>query len=506
MISRFILVFSLIFQTFGVWAQDSIPVNTRTRTYFSPTENFVSQLYDNPAINYYAHTFSISEIQIGWKQQNANKAILPQLGSEVSNFSFNAFSYMPLKANSKVWGSAYFKKGRKEKVEWNEASDYLMVYPYVVADSIGGEMDFEEYYFAGGYAQEHERLTWGIYGNYRALIEYRKIDPRPKNIVSDLRASIGISVKLNRQYLAGIALHAGKYKQTNDLKFFSELGSAVTYNLSGLGMDYVRFRRGATSIYYDGERYGASIEILPRNKTGLSGAFGYEKFSFEKIISDLNDLPLNELKQNEMKAELAYTSFQSVHQWGIRTKASYQKRKGIESLIGSASTNVYEKTGEAEQLSVKRTDITLSGVYGRDKNQRLAWYVSPRAGFNSFEMEYLDPARVMKLEYLSGGMNFFASAGYKKSAFQLTLDGEYRNNSTADLQLTEINKEQIALAGVYAAYDNLSTNNWTTNIELRWNYTLPKNRGIFIKLNWQHDSYKSDLHRETLQAHCGFVF
>ena len=118
MISRFILVFSLIFQTFGVWAQDSIPVNTRTRTYFSPTENFVSQLYDNPAINYYAHTFSISEIQIGWKQQNANKAILPQLGSEVSNFSFNAFSYMPLKANSKVWGSAYFKgTERKSRME-----------------------------------------------------------------------------------------------------------------------------------------------------------------------------------------------------------------------------------------------------------------------------------------------------------------------------------------------------------------------------------------------------
>lgn len=76
---RFILIFSLLFQTFGTWAQDSIPANTRTRIYFSPTESFVSQIYDNPAINYYAHTFSISELQIGWEQQNANKAFLPQL-------------------------------------------------------------------------------------------------------------------------------------------------------------------------------------------------------------------------------------------------------------------------------------------------------------------------------------------------------------------------------------------------------------------------------------------
>ena len=503
---RFILIFSLLFQTFGTWAQDSIPANTRARIYFSPTESFVSQIYDNPAINYYAHTFSISELQIGWEQQNANKAFLPQLGSEVSNFSFHAFSYMPLGENSKTWGNAYFKKGKREKVEWNETSDYLTVYPYVVADSVGGDMDFEEYYFAGGYAQEHKRFTWGIYANYRALIEYRKIDPRPRNIVSDLKASIGMSAKLNKLYSMGIAFHAGKYKQTNDVKFYSELGSAITYNLSGLGMDYVRFRRGATSLFYDGHRYGASIEIFPRDKQGFSGSFGYERFSFEKIISDLNDLPLNTLNQDEMKAEIAYTSFRNKHHWGIRTRATYQDRQGIESLIGSATTNVYEKTGEAEQLSVKKADISVSGIYGQTKGDRFTWYLSPRAGFNSFKMEYLDPARLMKVNYLSGGMNFFAATGYKKHSFQFVLDGVYRKNSTADLQLTEIDQEQIALAAVYKAYDNLSADNWTTNIELRWNYSLPKNRGIFIKLNWQHDSCQNDLHRETLQAHCGIVF
>ena len=129
---RFILIFSLLFQTFEAWAQDSIPANTRARLYFSPTESFVSQIYENPAINYYAHTFSISELQIGWEQQNANKAFLPQLGSEVSNFSFHAFSYMPLGENSKTWGNAYFKKGKREKdicpeTKWVEGSNYVDV-------------------------------------------------------------------------------------------------------------------------------------------------------------------------------------------------------------------------------------------------------------------------------------------------------------------------------------------------------------------------------------------
>ncbi|MFR1242754.1 MAG: hypothetical protein ACLSDJ_16800 [Butyricimonas faecihominis] len=112
---RFILIFSLLFQTFGTWAQDSIPANTRTRIYFSPTESFVSQIYDNPAINYYAHTFSISELQIGWEQQNANKAFLPQLGSEVSNFSFHAFSYMPLEKTARHGETPILKKGKGKK-------------------------------------------------------------------------------------------------------------------------------------------------------------------------------------------------------------------------------------------------------------------------------------------------------------------------------------------------------------------------------------------------------
>lgn len=74
---RFILIFSLLFQTFGTWAQDSIPANTRVRIYFSPTESFVSQIYDNPAINYYAHTFSISELQIGWNNRMQTRHFCP---------------------------------------------------------------------------------------------------------------------------------------------------------------------------------------------------------------------------------------------------------------------------------------------------------------------------------------------------------------------------------------------------------------------------------------------
>jgi hypothetical protein len=36
---------------------------------------------------------------------------------------------------------------------WNENADYDVIYPYVAADSIGGDMKFENYTFSGGYAK-----------------------------------------------------------------------------------------------------------------------------------------------------------------------------------------------------------------------------------------------------------------------------------------------------------------------------------------------------------------
>lgn len=140
----------------------------------------MSQIYRNPAINYYAHTFSISEIQIGWEQQNANKAFMPQLGAENSHFSFHAFSYLPLGENSKTWGNAYFKKGKKEKVEWNETSDYLTVYPYVVADSVGGTWTLKNITSPGDTPKSINASRGEYTANYRALIEYRQIDPAPE--------------------------------------------------------------------------------------------------------------------------------------------------------------------------------------------------------------------------------------------------------------------------------------------------------------------------------------
>ncbi|MCB6971504.1 MULTISPECIES: DUF6850 family outer membrane beta-barrel protein [Butyricimonas] len=507
--SLFILIFSLTVLFSSSRAQDTLSVNTRTRVFFSPGENFVSQAYRNPALQYYAHSFSLTELQIGWEQTSADKALLPQLGSKTQNFNFNVSSYISLRANSKTWGNAYYKNGKRNNVQWNETSDFLTVYPYVMADTLGGNLKTEEYYFAGGYAQAGKHFTWGIFANYRALIEYRNRDPRPKNVVSDLKGSVGISARITRRYDVGLAIHAGKYKQTNDVKYYNELGTLTEYHLFGLGTDSRRFYGKNSSVYYNGHRYGASVELFPRAKKGLSAAVEYERFTFEKIISTLNNLPLNELNQDEIKAEVAYMTRTPREQWGLKLNGSYRNRKGTENLFGDPTTGVYPQIGSTEQLSVKRNNLSLSFLYGREyREKQFSWNILPQAEMNTFKMTYLDPARLMKLNDLTGRMNVSLAKSIKKSTFRLDAEGEYRYNTDAELQLTDIDETtRRLLEPVNTVYANLSTDSWASDISLRWDYTLSRgDKGIFIKINWRHDAFKGDLQRETLQAHCGFTF
>lgn len=507
--SLFILIFSFTVLSLGSQAQDTLPVNTRARIYFSPGENFVSQVYRNPAIQYYAHSFSLTELQIGWEQTGADKALLPQLGSKIQNFNFNVSSYISLRANSKTWGNAYYKNGKRNNVQWNETSDFFTVYPYVMADTSGGNLKNEEYYFAGGYAQAGKHLTWGIFANYRALIEYRNRDPRPRNVVSDLQGSIGISIRATPRYDIGMAIHAGKYKQTNNVKYYNELGTQTEYHLFGLGMDSRRFYGNNSSVYYNGYRYGASLELFPRAKKGLSGAIEYERFYFEKIISTLNNLTLNELNQDEIKAEIAYQVRTSRKHWGVKINGSYQNRKGTENLFGDATTSVYPQIGSVEQLSVKRNNANLSLLYGREnKEKQFTWNILPSAGINTFKMTYLDPARWMELNDLTGRLDISLTKNKKKSTFRLDAGGEYRYNMDADLQITDIDeKTQRLLEPVNTVYTNLSANSWASDISFRWDYALSGgDKSIFIKVKWRHDAFKGDLRQETLQAHCGFTF
>lgn len=209
-----------------------------------------------------------------------------------------------------------------------------------MADTSGGDLKMETYRFQGGYAREYPKWSWGGMLAYRAMMEYRKRDPRPRNVVFDLNADVGMLWKTGERYAVGAALSVRKYKQTNQVKFFSESGAYKVYHLTGLGTDYVRFAGATSSAYYKGRAYGGSVNFYPHNRQGFTGSVAYKRLTFDKILPDFNDLPLAAVTEVKERTELAWLGKKREHMWLLKLRGEVKKRSGTEYLFGDPSGNV----------------------------------------------------------------------------------------------------------------------------------------------------------------------
>ena len=122
-----------------------------------------------------------------WNYRTEPAPVLREEGTGLSEGQLNIATLVRLDSLSAVRGKVRYANGVKRGVLWNSSSDYSTLYPYVMADTVGGDLRKEEYAFSGGYTARRGRFHWGVEGAYRALHEYRQADPRPRNIVSDLR-------------------------------------------------------------------------------------------------------------------------------------------------------------------------------------------------------------------------------------------------------------------------------------------------------------------------------
>ena len=254
MILRFISSFILVVATVSSFAQkgDTVLIQKRAYERSAVRQNFIITPYLNPALNYYRYSDSYSSLSISGDWDNESRALNAQEGDGWGGFKVAADSYVRMSDASRIWGNAYYHNGERKNVQWNESADYELIYPYVMADTIGGDIKSETYFFEGGYAASHGRWTFGGEFSYRALLEYRDVDPRPRNSIADLQGKAGASYQFNKRYAVALSAEAHKYKQNGDITYYNELGVSKTFHLSGLGTSYTRFdgtRNTVNSIY-----------------------------------------------------------------------------------------------------------------------------------------------------------------------------------------------------------------------------------------------------------------
>lgn len=125
----------------------------------SPVALFRTSLFDNPASQVYRYNTSLTQIGLSGVYDQQQEAVVMQQGRGNRFAAFDADSYVKRNGNT-VWGSAGYRVGRTMHTVWNENADYELLYPYVWADSVGGNLNSERYTFTGGYGRQFGRVAW----------------------------------------------------------------------------------------------------------------------------------------------------------------------------------------------------------------------------------------------------------------------------------------------------------------------------------------------------------
>lgn len=399
------------------------------------------KLYDNPAQMYCRYMHTLNNLSIGTNYSDESKARLDEMGNGMLNGAVRVDAFIRKTPKTTIWGRAEYTNGQQRNIVYSESSDLDIVYPYLMTDSVGGDIHRETYDFTGGFAYRTGKWTIGAVGEYRALLASRTADPRPKNLTGDLKASFGATYDLGNWH-TGLALNAHKYKQTNEVKIYSEITSPTIYHATGLGHDYFRFRGDYSNTYYNGHGLGGLLTLsndrCPKDNI-YSVALGFDYQKVEKIITSLNELPLAESKDYCQTAEIA-KSLNDATGWGIALSEQYHCRQGYENIFGDAVANEYPMISQTPGF--RQTDITF-GIRGFGQ-----WSIggNSQAGFNA-SVSYT----CMKQKYQQLDM-------MKNSLLSL--------NVAPQLNVFDANKSIAGiLIGAIAAYDIAFDNCWQNEAE-----------------------------------------
>ena len=343
----------------------------KLRNYNSQVKEFFSYVFNNPANMPYYSLLSYSELNSGWRLDNRKNGYIAQEGDKESAFSFNVLSYIN-KNNQTYFGSLFYDKGERNNVRWTQTSDYNLLYPYVIVNSDGIDVDFEKYSFNGGYAFTKNNISLGILGKYCAKYEYSTSDPRPKNVISKYDINIGLSAKFNKKYICGISLDIQSYKQKNDIDIYRENAQSKFFFMRGFGLYNTLFSKNERNIgcLYDGIKYGGEIQLFPLMGRGFYCSIGYNVFTFDQDVLSGNYITLFCMKNTDGHVNIGYKSKLEDSSYCFKFYGKYKKRQGTENIYDHESYANYLLTTSHDKYSESNINMGLSSLANFNEGQK----------------------------------------------------------------------------------------------------------------------------------------
>lgn len=354
-----------------------------------------------------------TQAQVGVRVREEDDAYLPAEGKGLLQGEFTAHSRHSLDSTRRVEGWASYERGVKRAVNWNTSSDWDLLSPYITLDTLGGDLQKEQYRFAARYASRRGRLFYSLHAYYRALHEYRDVDPRPRNITADLQSSVQVGLIMGAYALSAEAGYR-RYKQNEDVEFMDQRGNNTSIlHYMGFGRYSTRFSgaKKSTAVRFDGHGFNAGLVLEPACGLGWIGGASYSGLRIVRHLPGNNETPVSELLNRSI-------SLYGGHKWEdayIRADADIRLKIGTENIVDQ--TSAFNVLSGLEMLHAMSWRASVSGF-----RSWKAWSLLPRLTYYGISLQNVYPGAEMTVRYVQAAA--VGSTAFAAGAWSVRLEGD----------------------------------------------------------------------------------
>lgn len=455
----------------------------------------------NPALHGPGYQTSFSQLALGLDVQHQSQAFVPEKGSGYILPYLKVNTFHPLSQRSTVWGEASYMTGRVHDIRWNSTSDYDLLQPYVLADTLGGDTRRERYSVAGGYATDINTWLLGAEMLVRAEQEYRSHDPRMRGIVTDLTLRLGVGRDVKR-YRLGAAVEGNIYKQTNSVAFYREEGVIPEYQMTGLGTEYSRFSGDKRSLYYDGGGLAVMLHASPIKHSGPYADITLDEHRYHRKLAEYNSMPLTDLYNEHVGATIGWKQEQN-YSLAVFGHVDYTRRTGNEHIGGTSDARYFPVIACLTMYKGHRLDTYAGAIYGRGN-----WHIGLTAGYRAESEEYVYPYRQMDASHVYGklqGQCFIRPA----AKWLLTLNAHVSHfaNTSDKLQMPLANMDAAVTWLIEHKHQFAAANYTDFGAQVRADYALKQSRyGLFAEAGGGMTLCSASEHQTAVHCSIGITF
>ena len=334
-------------------------------------------------------------------------------------------------------GAALWETGVNKGVRWTNVRDAELLYPYLVADSLGGDYHHERYGLEGSWAMYAGKGIYGLRVGYLGEMAYRLRDPRPKNTVSELTLNPGAMWMSDDHYWGAFVKYVF-YRQHLTTKIEEPYRKDMFYVLTGMGLyDYYFSAIGQSfARYYRSHEYQGGVQFgyLPQ---GVSGMAAYSRRKMEVEESDYRK-PFK-LTTDQVEIGLKWQKNLSRSVLVLRVNGDRSWRNGTERTFEKVKTD--EQTGvfvwklltESKKHRLEQTNGHIGLLLQRKVSDRQLWWYGLDGFWREERERYLLPEYGKKLADLTGTVNVGFRRDFGDKQLEVEFRGGYKKNVSSSL-------------------------------------------------------------------------